>query len=235
MAVDTRSKASAPAKKPCLATSSSTQNSVGDDSYRQSASRVVCLVLVGLFLAVSLRDLSAQQLQQQRHRPNEMGTVHMMCGMIASGKTTFSKELVRKYGAEVFSPDTWMLTLFGEDFPVSRFQDHGDAVKELIWKSALALLRRGHDVVLDFSFWTKQDRMDWKKRCTQREVEVRLYYINCSTEICRSRLSYRNERIQAHQLDDETFFVPVQDFDDWAPFFEPPLEDEDAIVVPCAA
>ena len=57
----------------------------------------------------------------------------------------------------VFSPDEWILSLFGADFPVARFGEVGDAVKELIWHSAARVLAvEARDVVLDFSFWARE-------------------------------------------------------------------------------
>ena len=37
-----------------------------------------------------------------------------------------------QYNAFVFSADEWMLSLYGTDFPVERFQDHGDVVKQVL-------------------------------------------------------------------------------------------------------
>ena len=50
------------------------------------------------------------------------------------------------------SSDAWIRKLFPE-LLVADFQQHGDAVKELIWEASEPLLKAGVDVILDFSLW----------------------------------------------------------------------------------
>jgi hypothetical protein len=81
-----------------------------------------------------------------------------------------------QYGGVLFSADDWILTLMGDDFPVERFNEYGDNVKQvgltstftqvlvqilhlslqMIWSVASDLIQRHRmDVILDFSFWQR--------------------------------------------------------------------------------
>lgn len=122
----------------------------------QAVSVLVIASLVFLFKCT----ISQRQLPLRR-RP----TVHVLSGFVCSGKSTLSKKLAHEYNAVVFSPDTWLMALEGFDFSVEQFESKGDAVKQLIWRNAQEMVvRYGCDVILDFSFWGKDDRMTWVRR-----------------------------------------------------------------------
>jgi len=42
-------------------------------------------------------------------------TVHMLCGFICSGKTSFARKLEKDVEGVIFSIDQWMSELFGND------------------------------------------------------------------------------------------------------------------------
>ena len=149
----------------------------------------------------------------------------------------------------VCSPDAWIITLHGADFPVARFHEVGGAVKELIWTQAQAHLRRGTSVVFDFSFWTRADRTDWRQRIaalalpgplsrwawlprwlpfTSHPPSVQLHYAQCAAATRRARLLHRN----AHRSPSDLHISPKQLLE-WDPLFEPPLEQEAALLHPC--
>ncbi len=155
-------------------------------------------------------------------------TVHMLSGLIASGKSTFADELRAQLDVPVFSPDEWILRLYGKDFPVERFGEVGDTVKGLIWDMARELLVRGYDVVLDFSFWQRADRQLWRDKIAASGFVSQLYYMSCRPEQCRQRLLARNANRRPGD-----FVVAIDTFDSWVPLYEVPGADENATVVPC--
>lgn len=155
--------------------------------------------------------------------------VHMLSGMIGSGKSTYSAQLVERYKAIVFSPDEWILKLYGKDFPIERFQEVGDSVKEMIWGVVVQLVQAGHHVVLDFSLWIKTDRDFWAGRIQKAGFKPQLYFFRCDAATLRSRLALRNGRVQEGQ---ETHFViSLETFNGWLGLLEPPAEDEPHILV----
>jgi len=153
--------------------------------------------------------------------------VHLLSGYIASGKSTLADLLKDEYGAVVFSADEWVLGLLGQDFPVERFNECGDNVKNMIWSVASTLVRdHGLDVVLDFSFWQRAERDAFKARVRALGANFRLYHTSCPDEIILERLERRNR-----ELPPGNFFIAPETFRMWREAFEPPTPAEDADVL----
>jgi predicted kinase len=155
-------------------------------------------------------------------------TLYLLSGMIGSGKSTFSRILRRDHDAEVFSADEWMLRLYGADFPVERFQEHGDDVKALIWSVASRLLLRGVDVALDFSFWFRDERDAWvaKARALSPRVQTHVFFLSVPPAVAEQRRAERNRLRPAG-----SFFISDAAYAEWKHLIEPPHDDERAELV----
>lgn len=77
-----------------------------------------------------------------------------MVGEVGAGKTTRAKELADRTGAVRLSPDEWMAPLFGRA-EADRARDIVEG--RLIW-TAVEILRAGSSVILDFGFWSREER-----------------------------------------------------------------------------
>jgi predicted kinase len=87
-----------------------------------------------------------------------MATAHLIHGFLGVGKTTLARQLERSIPAIRFSRDEWMTRLYGNDPPVEHFAELYRRVcqqVEEVWPRCLEL---GLNVVLDFGFWTRQER-----------------------------------------------------------------------------
>jgi hypothetical protein len=148
--------------------------------------------------------------------------------MICSGKSTLANSIKGERDAVVLSPDEWVLKLHGADFPVERFQEVGDRIKAVIWDVARPLLDRGTDVILDFSFWGREDRATWRAIIGDG-YETQLYYTHCSDrdELFR-RLKHRNAEVLEGKL--QHFNIAPETLATWLQFLEPPTPEEAAIV-----
>ena len=67
-----------------------------------------------------------------------MATLHLLHGPVGSGKTTFARQLERKIRAVRFTPDEWMIRLYGDRPPVETFQETLDRLYELISRTRAA-------------------------------------------------------------------------------------------------
>jgi len=176
----------------------------------------VAVLFVALYLIIQLSPA-----QSSDRRP----TVHLLSGMPASGKSTIAQHLKRKYNAFVFSADEWMLSLYGTDFPVERFQDHGDVVKQTIWSVASSLIRdHDMDVVLDFSLWSRAERDLFRAKAIEAGARVQLYRVHCPDDVSVRRLAQRNTGRNTKT----TFYVSPDTFLAWRQYYEEPTPDEDA-------
>jgi predicted kinase len=81
-------------------------------------------------------------------------TLFLLVGLPGSGKTTRARRLEVEHLALRFSPDEWMIPLCGES-------DAGgmrDVLEGRLISTALRVLQLGRSVVLDFGFWSRDER-----------------------------------------------------------------------------
>ena len=82
----------------------------------------------------------------------EVAIAHLMYGFIGSGKTTYATQLEKDLPALRFSVDEWMIALYGQDPPESKFEERYIRTVDLIWNVATRVLELDQDVILDFGF-----------------------------------------------------------------------------------
>ena len=115
----------------------------------------------------------------------------MIHGFVGVGKTTFAKKLEQETRAIRFSPDEWMVDLFGEDPSVARFQEYFEKIERVIWKIASQCVSAGVDVILDFGFWTRAARDQCREFGRQAGAEVTMYSLHCPETVLRARVARR--------------------------------------------
>ena len=101
-----------------------------------------------------------------------MSKVIMMCGVCGSGKTTYAKKKEQE-GYIRLSIDEEMWKLYGRkgiDYPEEQYEKLSEQVEAALQKKLLSLIQQGKDVVIDFSFWSKENRKLW------RFPELSLFY-----------------------------------------------------------
>ena len=60
-------------------------------------------------------------------------------------------------------------------------------------KKLLSLIQQGKDVVIDFSFWSKENRNFYKELIQKAGAETELVYMKASKELLQKRLYKRNQ------------------------------------------
>lgn len=142
-----------------------------------------------------------------------MATLFLMVGLPAAGKTTHAKELAAEHGALRFSPDEWMLPLFGQSDPVTM----RDVVEgRLVWV-ALHALRLGTSVVLDFGFWSRDERSALRWLAGQSGASSRVVYLPVDRDTQFGRVSTR-----WGSTPEQTFPITEAELDGWRAQFEAP-------------
>ena len=150
----------------------------------------------------------------------------MLCGLTGSGKTTYAKRLEREYSAVRFSVDEWMIALYGHHMPREVFDERLAAIKDLLWKVARRLLVLGTPVVLDFGFWKRAERLDFKVRAEEVDATPVLYFFDIPLSELQRRLAARNET-----LDEGTYEITPDMLEMFAGWFELPTEVEGLNIV----
>jgi len=101
---------------------------------------------------------------------------------------------------------------------------HGTIEAELRAR-LLALVAAGKDVVLDFSFWSRRARMEYRDLLRPLGVEPETIYLGTAREVVL-------ERVRARRLEHGDDFALTEDLAaDYFDHFEPPTEDEGPLTV----
>ena len=91
-----------------------------------------------------------------------MATLHLMVGLPCSGKTTLARELEYKCSALRLTPDEWQLRLFGQDAEDPEHNVRHSRIEALLWEMASRALALGTNVILDYGFWAREEREDYR-------------------------------------------------------------------------
>ena len=122
-----------------------------------------------------------------------MPTLHLLCGKIASGKSTLAKTLAAEHAAIVFSEDHWLATLYpGEVRSIADYLSCAQRIRGVLGPLVINVLQSGVSVVLDFPANTLANR-EWLLSLAQAaQVPHCLHYLELDDASCRSRLHARN-------------------------------------------
>lgn len=153
-----------------------------------------------------------------------MACAHLIYGFTGAGKTTFARRLEGEIPAVRFTPDEWMVALYGTDPPADHFHESYERITELMWDLALRLLGLGLDVILDFGFWSRASRDDARARARAVGASYELYFLDCPEEVMRRRVLERTA-----QLPPGTLFIDEAAFELFKARFEPLGPDEKCV------
>lgn len=149
-------------------------------------------------------------------------TLHVVCGKLASGKTTLARKIADECGAILVSEDVWLSTLFpGEHTTFAEYFDQSARFRRALAPHVQDLLRRGVSIVFDFAGNVPRERAWAGSLCTVENARLLLHYIKASDEVCKRQLRLRNEELphgSQHTTDEE--------FDEITKYFVPPDPSE---------
>jgi predicted kinase len=146
-----------------------------------------------------------------------MPTLHLMVGLPGSGKTTLAKKLEQELPAMRLTPDEWMARVVGDGYDEAKRA----IVEAMLWDIAAQGLRLGINVILDFGFWSRVEREDYRARAAKLGADMKVHFLDVSLEELVQRLTARNAA-----LPQDTFHIEPTDLEAWSVLFEPPKSDE---------
>ena len=144
-------------------------------------------------------------------------TLFLICGLPGSGKTTIAMQLEQTRSALRLTPDEWMSSLAIDLYD----QPKRTAVEALQWKVAERALTLRLDVILDFGFWSRQERDEYRSRAKALGARAELCFLDVSLNELWARISYRN----AH-LPPAPAHIEKASLDLWWTWFERPAAEE---------
>jgi predicted kinase len=150
-----------------------------------------------------------------------MATLHLVVGLPCAGKTTFAKKLELEVSALRFTPDEWHTRLFGLDLEHPDHDARHGLIESMMWDVAARALQLGTNVILDFGFWGKSEREDYRARATQVGANTTIHFLNVPEKELFARLEVRNANLPAG-----TFQIPAAKLREWMQIFQAPSTDE---------
>lgn len=147
-----------------------------------------------------------------------MATLHLVCGLPGSGKSTFAKEFVSKEPRVLhLNADEWMDRIVKDGYDEERRAE----VEAIQWEVAQKVLQLGVDVILEFGFWTRKERGKFRTQAERLGAETKLHYMNVPHKELWRRLQKRNSELPPY-----AFEVKESDLNEWIKMFEEPTSDE---------
>lgn len=119
--------------------------------------------------------------------------LHLVCGKIASGKSTLAEKLGTGTRTVTLAEDQWLAALFSDQLhAISDYARCSQKLETAIGPHVVALLRAGISVVLDFQANTVARRQWMRGLFEEAKAAHKLHYLDISDDVCIQRLQKRN-------------------------------------------
>lgn len=125
--------------------------------------------------------------------PTDPPTLHLVCGKIASGKSTLAARLSRAPGTILVAEDDWLHALYADQLHALKDYVRCSArIRTIMGPHIRTLLDAGLSVVLDFAANTVPQRAWMREILAGTEAAHRLHVLDIPDELCLARLRARN-------------------------------------------
>ncbi len=161
-----------------------------------------------------------------------MSKIHLICGAVGAGKTTYATKLCRIEPAMNFSIDQWMTGLFSPDLKGEI--DYGwamariERMESLIWSQVVQLMELNVAAVLDLGLLQRKHRQKFYQLAHDKGYDICLHFVDVEQELRWQRVLKRNaEKGASYSME-----VNRDMFDFCETLFESPSGDElDFIII----
>ncbi|WP_204113034.1 AAA family ATPase [Shimia biformata] len=157
---------------------------------------------------------------------NQLTQLHVVCGKIASGKSSLCRELGQEPGAIILSEDDMLAGLYGPEMrSIADYVTFSERLEQVVGPHVVGVLMAGVTVVLDFQANTRVRRVWARDVADQAGVPLVVHHLDVPDEICKARLAARNAS------GDHPFAPTEAQFDAIVRHFQPPADEEGLDVI----
>ena len=123
-----------------------------------------------------------------------MAKVILICGKICCGKSYYAKSLVEKEKAVILSCDELTSILFDNNLG-EKHDEMSKRIWQYLFKKSCDIVNADCNVILDWGFWTKENRNFAKKYFEDRNIKCEMHYIDVDDTTWRKNIEERNKRV----------------------------------------
>jgi len=152
-----------------------------------------------------------------------LSKVILICGKICSGKTTYAKNIAKNINAVILSVDELMLSLFGQHLG-EKHDEMVEKTEKYLYKKSVELISNGINVILDWGFWTKEERLFATEYYTNMGIKAEWHYIEIDDITWKKFLEKRNNEIVNNEQ--EFYYIDENIAKKFWNMFEEPKPDE---------
>ena len=127
-----------------------------------------------------------------------MPKVIALCGKICSGKTFYANKIKEGKNAVILSTDEVTFYLMDNE-QGERYDDFAKRINEYLMKKAIDIVRAGANVILDWGFWSKKERINLTIYYKKYNIPVEWHYVDVTQEKWQDLIKKRNELIVSGQ------------------------------------
>lgn len=124
-----------------------------------------------------------------------MAKVIAICGKICSGKSYYANQMKDKENAVILSTDEVTYDLI-DNKQDEYYNVFAEKVNKYLIKKAAEIVNAGCNVILDWGFWTKEDREATTKYFHQSGIDVEWHYIDIEPSRWKQLIEKRNTKIR---------------------------------------
>lgn len=153
-----------------------------------------------------------------------MSRLICICGKIGSGKTYYANKLKKQENSVIFSIDEVTYDLINNE-QGKGYDEFVRRVNLYLRKKSVEIVNAGCSVILDWGFWTKENRNEIKKYCKNNGVIVEMHYIDIDDEAWCKNIEERNNKVLAG-CDGSNFYINEKLLKKVSSMFEIPKKEE---------
>ena len=136
------------------------------------------------------------------------------------GKTTKAKMLEEEFNAIRFTPDEWIVNIYGNELDVDQCASLRKPVEDALWILAITALKIGRNVIVDYGLWMIEERKKFREIGQNCGAQVYFVYCHEPFDILWHRISSRPESLSG------TLELSKELLQSWYDSFQPLIEEE---------